>query len=84
MSLSLTCFEPSGSAITTPDLVDHDAILNVGVGTDYDRIHLTSLVDLVSTNDRIRTDKYIVMNNYLPADNGCFVDVRRLDDYRET
>lgn len=44
---------------------DH-TVLNVGVGSNCDRLHITRSVDLIGANHRVRADKHVVVNDTLP------------------
>jgi hypothetical protein len=61
--------------------VDHHAVLDIRIGTDGDRVHVTVGVDFVGADHRVRADKYVFADDHLAADDCGFVDVGRFGNH---
>ncbi|EXI69141.1 MAG: hypothetical protein AW07_04298 [Candidatus Accumulibacter sp. SK-11] len=55
--------------------VDDDAVLDVGMGADADRLEIAVGIDLVGTDHRVGADEDVFLDDDLAADDGGLVDV---------
>ncbi|MCY1457889.1 hypothetical protein D9M71_752200 [compost metagenome] len=63
--------------------MDHHAVLDVGIGTDDDRLHVAAFIYLVGANNRIGADEDVVMDNHLATDDRGFIHVGGLGNHRQ-
>src|SRR5512139_2169876 len=54
--------------------VDDHAVLDVGIGTDDDRLHVAGFVHFVGANDRVGADENVFLDDDLAAQDGGGVD----------
>ncbi|MNQ98404.1 hypothetical protein D3C85_1140930 [compost metagenome] len=55
--------------------MDHHPVLNVGVGTDDDRLHVTAGIHFVGADHGVGADKHVLLDDHLAADDGGLVDI---------
>ncbi len=63
--------------------VDDHPILDIGMRTDDDGLHVAIGIHFVSTDHRVRTDEDVFMDDDLAAQDGGLIDVGAFVDVRQ-